>query len=77
LKVYIVTHGYYSDQSIAGVFSSEEKANQFIQDALDRGLADYEHSQYNDFEVDKATIEWFEPGIKNYEDAHKEIIKLY
>lgn len=77
MKVYIVTHGYYSDQTIAGVFSSEEKANQFIQDTLDKGLADYDHTEYNDFEVDRAKLEWFESGILNASDAHREIIKLY
>lgn len=77
MKVYIVTHGYYSDQYIAAVFSTEAKADQFIQDTLDKGLADYEHYEFNDFEVDKAKLEWFESGILNASDAHREIIKLY
>lgn len=77
MKVYIVTHGYYSDTSIVGVFSSEEKADKFIQDTIDKGLVDYEHYEFNDFEVDKATIEWYESGIENASDAHREIIKLY
>jgi hypothetical protein len=81
MKVYIVTHGYYSDQAIAAVFSTQEKAEQFIQDTKDKGLVDYYHPYFNEFEVDKATLEWFEPhthsGVEDSKEAYREITKLY
>lgn len=85
MKVYIVTHGYYSDQSIAAVFSTREKAEQFIQDTRDKGLVDYYHPYFNEFEVDKATIELFEPDPDSGVDesiwerkyTHRKVTKLY
>jgi hypothetical protein len=42
--VYIVTHGSYSDYGLEGVFSSREKAQEYI----DHETKDNEYSEFND-----------------------------
>lgn len=77
MKVYIVTHGDYSDKTISAVFSTKEKALQFIADVEAKGCVDYNHTEFDEFEIDKATIEWFESGILSPKYTHREITKLY
>lgn len=57
MKVYIVAHGYYSDQSVVGIFSTREKAEQFIQDTKNKGLIDYYHPYFDEFELDEPKFE--------------------
>ena len=50
-KVYIVRYGEYSDQGIAGVFSTEEKAQKYCD--INNELEDYEDYWIDDYELDE------------------------
>ena len=49
-KVYIVRYGEYSDQGIAGVFSTKEKAQKYCD--VHNEIEDYEDYWINDYELD-------------------------
>ena len=50
-KVYIVRYGEYSDQGIAGVFSTEEKAQKYCD--INNEIEDYEDYWIDDYELDE------------------------
>ena len=53
-KVYIVRYGEYSDQGIAGVFSTEEKAQRYCD--IQNELKDYEDYWIDDRELDEDVL---------------------
>ena len=53
-KVYIVRYGEYSDQGIAGVFSTEEKAQKYCD--IQNELKDYEDYWIDERELDKDVL---------------------
>lgn len=55
-KVYVVTEGEYSSYHIVGVFSSQEKAEKFLE--FQR------HSDYDEWEIEEYEIDIFEPQVK-------------
>ena len=53
-KVYIVRYGEYSDQGIAGVFSTEEKAQKYCD--INNELEDYEDYWIDERELDEDVL---------------------
>ena len=53
-KVYIVRYGEYSDQGIAGVFSTEEKAQRYCD--IQNELEDYEDYWIDERELDEDVL---------------------
>lgn len=79
MKVYIVEFGEYSDRYVAGVFSTEEKAEQYIKDCIAHKIAYAMDANHNAFELDSGTIEWWDKWDPNKpnQETHREITKLY
>ena len=50
-EVYIVRYGEYSDQGIAGVFSTKEKAQKYCD--IHNEIEDYEEYWIDDYKLDK------------------------
>ena len=50
-KIYLVRYGEYSDQGIAGAFSTEEKAQKYCD--VHNELEEYEDYWIDDYELDK------------------------
>lgn len=50
--LFIVTHNYYSQTSVVGVFSTKEKAEEFIKDRKEK-YPDFEYS-IDEFGLDKS-----------------------
>ena len=56
-KVYVVRYGEYSDQGIAGVFSTKEKAERYckVQNEIDEGLY-YDNFWVSEYTLDKHEV---------------------
>jgi hypothetical protein len=75
MKVYVVTAGDYSDRHVVGIFSTNEKANDFIKTRqlyYQPYMYDYPHDRAQEYELDRAA----HPGtvIAEYNPKTGEIV---
>ena len=65
-NVYVVTHGSYSDYQIDGIFSTKEKAQEFIdylvnnKDYIEDNIMDFEYGYGDEFNIETRSFDNFD-----------------
>jgi len=69
-NVYVVTHGSYSDYQIDGIFSTKEKAQEFIdylvnnKDYIEDNIMDFEYGYGDEFNIETRSFDNFD-GVQD------------
>jgi len=70
MKVFVITKGSYSDYRIETVFSTKEKAEEFLRKAADKefdGIDSVLDGEYNEIEEYEIDVDYTQNGLSGYE----------